>query len=406
MVSSLGIVLTFVFCLLSSTILAGGIGVTPSTLEISDALRGGAFLRTITVFNPGDGASAYTFNVTGNAADWISFYEKSDPLTPITRITVPGKGSAKILVRFNIPEDASNGKHEASLFVATATVQGDEDSSGQTIKLGMPVAITIMVTGTQVLTGTVLSITTMDTEMNYPLRLKVEFQNTGNVIAKPEIAVEITKDGTVIDEFTHSDRGVNVDSKAFIPVEWDTTGRESGDYGAQVTVSLGEKVLATKKLSFKLLPVGTLSRQGDLSDITYEGRPLVGTTVKILAPFVNTGEIDTTAKFIGEVYVDGTLIDTIDSVELLVPVRETVTLKAYLKLETPGSYTIKGHAVYDGKTTSTKALSFEAVSEPKTESQSKQKSKPLLEIPDCGALGAVLAIASVSGYLLYRKRAV
>lgn len=400
-VTSIGIVTVFVLCLLSPTALAG-IGVAPSTLEINDALRGGEFKKMLTVFNPGDEASGYTFDVSGEAGSWISFYEKSDPLTLIKKVTIPEKGCAKILVKFDIPEDASNRKYEATIFVATAAAQGDEDSSGQAIKLGAPVDVTIMVTGTQILTGTVKSITTIDTEINYPLRTRVEFRNTGNVVANPEIAVKMTKDGTMIDEFTHSETRVKVESKEIIPVEWDTAGNEPGDYSANVTVSLGGEILAAKELQFKLLPVGTLSRQGDLTGISYDGKPSVGKVIKILATFRNTGEMDTKAMFIGEVYLDGDLADTIESKELLVPVRETGTLTAYLKIEKDGSYVIKGHALYEGKMTETKELSFDVGTEPEPTPESKQG------IPGFGIIetiaSAVVAIALIILFVRKRKR--
>ncbi|MCK4736232.1 MAG: hypothetical protein KAT65_27515 [Methanophagales archaeon] len=394
--TSTGIVIVLVLYLLLPTALAG-IGVAPSTLEIKDAMRGVELERTIKVFNPGDEASGYTFDVSGEAGNWISFYEVGDPVTPIKKVTIPGEGSAMILVRFNIPEDASNRKHEATIFVATAAAEEDEDSSGQAIKLGAPVAVTITVTGTQILTGTVKSITTTDTEINYPLRIKVEFLNTGNVVTKPEIAVKITKNGTMIDRFTHRETWVKVNIKDIIPAEWDTSGKESGDYAANITVSLGGKVLATKELPFKLLPVGTLSRKGDLTCISCEGKPSVGKTLKILAPFANTGEIDTKAKLVGEVYVDGDLVDTLNGEELLVPMKETETLLAYLKIEQDGSYTIKGHAIYEGKTTETKELSFVVGTKAETEPTPNS-------IPGFGAIGVIIAIASVMGYLVYRRR--
>ena len=394
--AGIGIVIVLVLCLLSPTALAG-IGVAPSTLEINDAMRGVELERTLKVFNPSAEASGYTFDVSGEAGSWISFYEESDSLTPIKKVTIPGKGSAMIRVRFNIPENASNRKYEASIFVATAAAEKDEGVSGQAVKLGAPVAVTIMVTGTQILTGIVKSITTTDTEINYPLRIKVEFQNTGNVVAKPEIEVKITKNGTMIDRFTHRETWVNVNIKDIIPVEWNTSGKESGNYEANITISLGGKVLAIKELPFKLLPVGALSRVGDLTCISCEGKPSVGKTLKILAPFVNTGEIDTKAKLVGEVYVDGDLIDTLSSEELLVPVKEKGTLIAYLKIEKAGSYTIKGHAVYVGKTTETKELSFVVG----TESETEPTPNSTLGF---GALGMIIAIASVMGYLIYRRK--
>lgn len=165
---------------------------------------------------------------------------------------------------------------------------------------------------------------------------------------------------------------------------------------------MGGEVLATKDLQFKLLPVGTLSRQGNLTGISYEGKPSVGKTLKILATFVNTGEIDTKEKFIGEVYVDGELVDTISSEELLVPVRETGTLTAYLKIENDGSYMIKGHAVYEGKRTETKELSFVVETKSESVTEPTPKSKP--SIPGFGAIGAAIAIASIMGYLIHRRR--
>ncbi|RZN44202.1 MAG: hypothetical protein EFT35_00310 [Methanophagales archaeon ANME-1-THS] len=400
-VPSIVIVTLFVLSLLSSTVLALGIAVAPTTMEIKDGLRGGEFERALILYNVGAEARGYVLNTTGEAGNWITFYDRNDPSKPIEEVMVPSNGSSQILVKFNIPEDAANGKHEAQILVQTAPEPGG-NRSGQTITLGVPVDVTIMVTGTQILTGKVISITTRDTEINYPLRIKVEFQNTGNVVARPDIGVTITKDETVVDEFTYSETSIKVETRETIALERNTAGFEPGDYSAKVTVSLGGKVLATQELPFKILPVGTFSRLGNLVGISYMGTPSVGTTLKILANFTNTGEIESKAKFIGELYTDDVLMGTISSEELLVPVGETVSLNAYLKIERSGSYTLKGYVVYDGKMTGTEELSFEAKSV--AEPTSKPTSKPVMGIPDFGALGAGLAVASVSWYMLHRRR--
>jgi len=408
----MGVAIVLVLCLLSPTAHAAGIGVAPSTMELNDAIRGAELQRMVTVFNPDDEVEGYTLNVKGEAGSWISFYVENDPLTPIEKVIVPGSGKTKVLVKFNIPDDAPNRKHEATIFVATAAASLEKNTSGQTIKLGAPVDVIITVTGTQILNGIVKGITTSDTEVNYPLRIKVEFQSTGNVIARPEIKVEIIKDGTMVGRYTHSGTKVKAGSSELIPVEWDTTGKETGDYKANVAVSLGGKVLSTKELPFKLMPIGTLSRQGSLTDLIYDGEPSVGKLIKVLGTFRNTGEIDTKANLIGEVYVDGDLVDTIESKELLVPVRETGTLTAYQKLEKDGSYAIKGHALYEGKMTETKELSFDVRAESeltelgkptsKPTEPEKQTKKPL--VPGFEAFGVIIAIASVMVCLKYRRR--
>lgn len=375
---------------------ATGIAVSPSKIEINDALKGTESERVLTIFNTDTLEDTFSLNATGDISDWISFYRVEDTTMQINTITIPAKDEATVLIKFAIPNDAPKGEYTSKIYVQSIP---PEVGGGQAaVMIKMPVDITIKVTGTQILAGVVKSITTGDTEVNHPLRINIEFQNTGNVVARPDIAVKITKDEKIIDEFTQSETGVKVDSKEIIPVEWDTTGRESGDYVANVTVSLGEEVLATQGLQFKLLPVGTLSTQGNLTGISFKGEPSVGKTLKILASFINTGEIDTKAKFIGEVYVDGELVDTISSEELLVPVRETGTLTAYLKIEKDGSYVINGHAVYEGKTTETKELSFVVG----TESEPTPKSKPF--IPGFGAIGVIIAIASVMGYLICRRK--
>jgi hypothetical protein len=389
---------------LSQSVAALGLAVSPPTIEIRNALKGGEYERTITIFNSDEEACTYSLGSIGEMKEWIQFYALDDLHTPINEIMIPGNDKEPCVVTFNIPEDTATGNYTSTIYVETIPTEGPE-GTGQVVKLKMSTDVLITVTGTQILTGTVKSITTTDTEIKYPLRIKVEFQNTGNVVAKPDVAVKITQDGTIIDEFTHRETGVNVNSREIIPVEWDTTGKESGGYEATVTVSLGGEVLSTAELQFTLLPVGTLSRHGDLTEIAYEGEPSIGKALRIIATFANIGEIETKAKFTGEVYVDGDLVDTIASEELLVPTGEAGALIAYLKIETDGSYTIKGPVVYEGKTTETKELSFvvETTLEQEPESEPEEQ-KSTQGIPGFGAMGAIMAIAIAMGYLLYRRR--
>ena len=349
---------------------ATGIAVSPARIEMDSVLKGTECDRVLTVFNTDAYEDTFSLMVTGDMEGWISLYHTEDPATPIDRITIPAKDKGLVLIRFAIPDDTASGEYTSKIYVQSIP---PEAGGGQAaVMIRMPVDIRINVTGSQILTGVVKSITTTDTEVNLPLKIRVEFQNTGNVVAKPEIAVNITRDGTVIDSFISSETGVSPNRKEIIPAQWNTTDMKSGDYVANVSVLLNGTALAVKDLPFKILPMGTLTRQGSLTQIVSEGDPSVGGMTKILATFVNTGLIDTKAKFIGEVYRNGNLVDTIESNELLVPIRESGTLTSYLKIESPGSYTIKGHAEYGGRVTETKELSFDVaggrtVSKPKAE---------------------------------------
>ena len=84
----------------------------------------------------------------------------------------------------------------------------------------------------------------------------------------------------------------------------------------------------------------------------------MGVLTAIQATFVNTGQIDTKAKFVGEVYHNDILVDTLQSEELLVAVGNMEFLEAYFKPGQPGEYRVNGHVIYEGKKTEEKEISF------------------------------------------------
>jgi len=338
---------------------ATGIAVTPSHLEISDALRGGEYERNITIYNPDNELTDYTLTASGGAGEWISFYKQEDAVSLVNRVTIPGNENVRILVKLTIPQDAANGEHKATIFVASVPTEEASGGSGQVVSLAAPVAVTIFVTGSQILSGVVDSINIDDVEVKYPLRIKVQFHNTGNVVATPLIAVKIAnQDGTTINNFTSSEFNIKPERRETIPLEWDTTGEQPGDYIADVSVVLGDAIIKQEQLNFAILPTGTLTRSGSLTELIFEGEPGLGVLTMIQATFVNTGQIDTKAKLVGEVFYNGTLVDTLQSEELLVAVGNMEFLEAYFKPDQPGEYRIKGYVIYEGKKTEVREISF------------------------------------------------
>ena len=383
-----------------------GLGVSPASITISDAFKGGSYERTITVFNSGDETGTFGLTAEGECAGWISFYNETNPDIPLTEITIPGKDNAKVLVKFDIPEDIANADYTSTIY-AQSTPEEEATTEGAVAHavIRIPLELLIEVTGTQILKGTVKSITTADTEIDYPLKIKVEFQNEGNVVAKPKIDVGITKagGGELVDSFVHIDEtGIKPGEKDTITVEWDTTGRETGDYVANVAVSLGEELLSAKDLPFKVFPFGTLTRQGVLHTLTIEGEPLVNIVIKLVANFENTGEIDTMAKFKGEIYHEGNLLDVMESDEMFVEVGESGKLTDYYKILEPGSYEIKGRVFYSGKETAEKEVSFD-VPVPEVEEESETKTEIDYRIV-AGLSILAIAIVAILLFLFIRKR--
>jgi hypothetical protein len=387
------ILIGLVLALSCSTVQAVGLGASPGNINVPDALKGAEYERTFTAFNTADEDGDFELNATGPGSEWITFYKAEDPETPVTIIHIKGHDQQRILLKIKIAEDAANMEYTPTIYVQSVPpkLEGTEGAVAQAV-LRIPVKATIQVTGTQILKGTVKSITTTDTEIDYPLKVKVLFQNEGNVVAKPKIAVAMKKDGKLVDSIVHDETGIKPDCEDTITVLRNTTGRETGDYTADVDVSLGGEVLTTKSLPFKILPFGSLTRQGELTSLTTEGDPLVGRVIKILADFKNTGKIDSRATFKGEVYRDDEFVDIIESDEMIVEVGETSRLTSYYKILSSGKYEVKGCVLYEGKETGTKEISFDVAS---------TKSKGLFGIPGFSGLGLVLIITII--YIITRR---
>jgi hypothetical protein len=257
------LVIGLIGMLVTSSVSALGIGIAPMSFTIDDAQRGGVYDQSLRVSNVGGNDSCnYEFAGTGEIGDWVSFYA-SDGETMINMIELPGSSYKMIIARFTIPNETANGSYTGDISVQTIPENVTENvtTGGAAAHAVLRIASTgtIMVTGTQNLSGIVTNITALDTEVNNTLRVKVEFQNTGDVIATPAINVSIAINESLVDCFVYDKSGVMPGANETIAVEWNTTGQIPGNYSLNVTVSLNSDVLATKDLAVGILPPGTLT---------------------------------------------------------------------------------------------------------------------------------------------------
>jgi len=338
-----------------------GIGISPAELKLDDGLKGSEYIRSFTVINPTSEMNNYTFFTEGEIKGWIEFYDYNKQDEKINSLEISADNKSPVLIKINIPHDAINGNYSGKILVRTTPTTENDGSSGSTMIVGAPLAIKINVTGDQIIEGVVTGILVHDNEINYPIRIETLFRNYGNVVVAPKINIQISQDGNNVDSFTYEDSKVSPGELKIIETKWETKASNvPGDYIATVTVSLEGRKLESENLPFKLFPIGTLTRRGNLTDILIEGDRAVGSLVKVNAHFQNTGEIDTDAKFVGEVYKDGVLVDKITSEELHVEKYMSTVLVSYLKLESTGDYLIKGKVIYSGKETPVKEVSLKA----------------------------------------------
>lgn len=359
---------------------AAGIAVGPSSQTIENALRGGSFERSLTIFNPSDMGFDVVLKTEGSAKDWIKF-SAIDGSEEIQKVYAPKKGQIPVLLRVKVPDDAANDRYTAKVVVET--VPGEKVPGSVGMVLQATSALEITVTDVERVSGEVMSIVVRDTEVDIPLGVEVGFKNTGNVVVTPEITAVISRDGTVIDTISEAKTPVRPTFTERIVVHWPNEGLAAGTYQADVTVSLRGAVLTEEGRTFAILPLGSLTRQGELTDLGYEGALTVGKPIKITGLFKNSGSIATRARLSGEVYRGGSLVDVISGDEMTVLVFSENPLTAYYTPKEPGEYTMKTCAVFEGKTTDSKDMVFTV------QPDSSGLSLPLSPVPVIAALAFI-----------------
>lgn len=357
---SITVVCFFIFLVLVTipSVSAYGIGLGPTDLQINNVLRGTSVVRSITLYNLGDSASIVDLKSDGPGAGWIQFYDGDVKSVPITSLTMKARETRPIIIQITVPPDTANGIYNTTVHATLKPPETTKVQVGVIATMEATSTVSITVTGQQSVAGTVDYITIDTTEVNFPLPIKVLFHNTGNVAATPEITAAISGKSGIIDTISFSGTEVNAGNSEPIVVRWTKTNIEPGDYSADVKVNLAGAQIASKKIPFTIASTGTLSRQGNLTNLIYVGDPAVDAILKIIGTFENTGKIETKAKMVGEVYRDGTLVDTFSSDELSIPINDRGEFTYYLKAATPGLYTVKAYVLYEGKKTDLRDLTF------------------------------------------------
>ena len=317
---------------------AAGIGVSPPTLSYEKVLKGGTAQEQFTIFNSADAEVFYDIRVEGS--DWFSF-------VPNPPVKVPAKGSVKVNAIVNPPGDTANGVYNCTVYVEPSEVNVTE---GEGAVMGILPAIgittSIEITGEQILDGNVYKISVENNEIGKPIRFKIGFANTGNVRAEPKIDIDILKEEKAIDTLKKSDEIIPGEAKE-IAVEW--TGKDVGEYGSNVKVTLNGGLLSERSFKFDVLERGALTCKGEIVDVKAPKEVSVDMPAKIEVGFKNTGSVALEAKVKGDVILNRELVEVMESEPVLIDVGKTETLTAYLNPEKPGDYLIDGDVIYEGK---------------------------------------------------------
>jgi len=337
-----------------------GIGVYPGAIDFGETLRAGEYFRTIGVLNNENVEQAFRFEFAGEAGPWLSIVDPNDRTQVLDVVHAPPKDQARVFLRLLVPPDVPNGVHTGLALVLTTVDEGNaNEGAGVSVNVGAEISVELNLTGTQIITGSVVDVVTRDVEVGSPLRIETTIQNSGNIQVNPQIDLQVVDpQGAILGKASFSEEVVYPNEIKTLTPEWDTEGQKTGERIARVSVKFGNVDLGTREAHFNIVAVGTLTRAGELEGLALEGTPSVGSVVKVIAKFRNTGEIDTQSQFLGEVFRDSVRIEATSSEERVVEPGNVVPLELFVDVTQNGTYKVQGKVNYEGKETDVQELVF------------------------------------------------
>ena len=337
------VILCCLIILNGSSVLAGGLGISPSVFDYDDFAKGNSYEAYSRVLNLENVNRDIHIDAIGTGSQWIKIM---DAVTNETYgvYTIPGKSDRQFTVIFDIPNDAPNGFYEGYLQVEPTTTEGDGN-----VNIVVRSYYKFLVGGNEVINGSVKSISSRNTEAGQTLRIVYDFTNSGNTQVAPFAHVQIFKDGNKIDEVRIDGSMVKAKTTSTQEILWNTSNRGTGNFSANVKIFLDNESIFNEDLEFYLENVGTFLAEAIVGEVALPDVWSIEEVGKIEVTYFNIGNIDFNAKLVSEVWKNDKLIDVLNSDGVLIKAGTSEDILLYYKPENNGDYTLKNKVVYSGK---------------------------------------------------------
>jgi len=264
--------LFFLFCLIIFSSLffsaqkVSALGQITEPIVIKSALRGQSATAVLTILNSESKEIKVDLKAEGQIGAWATFYDINDKkmANPINQLSLPIKAYQDAMVKFEIPADAPNGVYTGVIGVATVpetTSPETESSSNISQRIDREVSITVSDKEVVALNVSVIP-STYDLSKNESLKIRIIYDNQGNVAIKPDAQLKISRDGQTIYNaifpYPENEEAVRpqVIKELPAPIEWTTTGQPNGKYQAEVKILVNGQI--AKENSFRF-SVGTVN---------------------------------------------------------------------------------------------------------------------------------------------------
>ena len=253
-------ILCFIFCLGTAGSVFG-IGMVTEPIVVDNILRGGEIMKTITVLNPEENEVFYSFGSEGGIEGWVTFFETDNLKEEIVKSTIPAKSYYDVTAKIKVPEGTPNGKYLGEIFVKKEAK--DEERQGESsVSVAHRISreVSITVTDQEVIgIGTTMIPETYDLGQGQPLKIKIIYENTGNIVLEPGLHLKITniKEEKVVFNaifpYFEEEEPIRPGERRTMPVfEWQTVGQPEGRYLAEVITLVNNENFADNSFRFNI----------------------------------------------------------------------------------------------------------------------------------------------------------
>ena len=375
------------------------LSMSPPVLEIPSVLRGTSQHTSVHIGRMGGETGDLYISVSARG-------EGSSSLVFDPSFIIPADSNG---IDFPFTIDASHAadgsyRTEMLFMLKAATAPGVSPGVSVSVVTGVTVVVRFSVSGDQVISYQLNSLTTRDAESDSHPFITFDIANTGNVDWKPQKVVLTFADQA---DATHNiSFPLSGDVFKIIPPNQQTQQLievpqllPEGQYIISADIFDKDVVIGTLvSSSFSVLSPGSLSQSGQLLSVSVPKNVFsLGEKIPLNAEFKNTGDVPITVVLMTEIYEGDKYIDLIRGDDTVLSVGEDVHLTQVFDVKNKGKYTLISYAKYSNKKTQTLSTSIEV--------NSGNAILDFLNSPLGLSLVVGMIIFSVSLFLWKRRRA-
>lgn len=244
------VIILSLFSILALPIIVFAIGQVTESIIIENALRGSEFQEMLNIINTQGEEIEVGLSTEGEISGWAKFYNSNDLKNPIENIQMSANERTDIVVIFTVPKETPNGRYEGFVSV-TQKPKTSDAKQGSSVSIAQKIdrEVEITVSGKEIISvKTSIIPEKYDLTKNEPLKIRVIYDNQGNISITPELQIKIKKESQVVYSaiypYLETEPAIRPSSIYEVPgFEIPTTGWSEGKYLAEIAIfQAGQKV--------------------------------------------------------------------------------------------------------------------------------------------------------------------